>query len=324
MKIVAVIGLGNIAIRHRKNLKMLFPDVILFAMSASGRLPSEDVSHCDSVVSCVDELIEHKVELVIIASPATFHAEHAIPLIQAQIPTLIEKPVTAELHDALLIQKAVAHSATPVAVGYCLRYLPSSKIVKQLLEENKTGKLYNAFIDIGQYLPDWRPTKDYRSSVSANAHLGGGALLELSHEFDYCQWLLGELNLEHAIVRTTPDLGLTVEDIVDVTFINSAGCVVHVHLDFLQRKAHRVCSFIGSEGRLDWDLIKNKISFSSSSGVEIIYDEPAWDKNKMYLDMIEDFVSLIEKQPNNCISLNEAGQTVKLIEQIKQYTKNNL
>ena len=317
MKRVAVIGLGNIAIRHRQNLKILFPDAILFAMSASGRLPCEDISHCDSVVNCISELIEHKVELVIIASPATFHAEHAIPLIQAQIPTLIEKPVTAELHDVQLIQKAVKQNRTPVAIGYCLRYLPSAKILKQLLEENKAGKLYNAFIDIGQYLPDWRPSKDYRSSVSANAHLGGGALLELSHEFDYCQWLLGELNLEHAIVRTTAELGLSVEDIVDVTATNSAGCVVHVHLDFLQRKAHRVCSFIGSNGRLDWDLIKNKISFSSSNGVQIIYDEPTWDKNKMYLDIIKDFVSLIENKPNNCISLNEAGQTVKLIEQIK-------
>jgi predicted dehydrogenase len=324
MKRVAVIGLGNIAIRHRQNLKILFPDSLLFAMSASGRLPSEDISHCDSVVGSVNELIENKVELVIVASPATFHAVHAIPLIEAGIPTLIEKPVATNLHDVQLIQKAVEQSRTAVAIGYCLRYLPSSKILKQLLKENKVGKLYNAFVNIGQYLPDWRPNKDYKTSVSANENLGGGALLELSHEFDYCQWLLGELSLEHALVRSTTELGLSVEDIADVTAINSSGCIVHIHLDFLQRKAHRVCSFIGSHGRLDWDLIKNSISFSSSDAEQVIYDEPTCDKNKMYLAMIEDFVSLIENKPNNCISLNEAGQTVKLIEEIKQYTKTNL
>ncbi|MGM7313881.1 hypothetical protein ACOI3P_29990, partial [Acinetobacter baumannii] len=56
---------------------------------------------------------------------------------------------------------------TPVAVGYCLRYLPSAQKVKQILQEGILGTLYNAFIEIGQYLPDWRPTKDYRETVSA-------------------------------------------------------------------------------------------------------------------------------------------------------------
>lgn len=322
MKKVAVIGLGNIAIRHRRNLKVLFPDTRLYAMSASGRVPSEEINDCDYIVSNIDEIIEAQVELVIVASPAPYHAKHAVPLIAAAIPILIEKPVATDSQDVLLLQKAVAKYRTPVAVGYCLHYLPSTQIMKQLLSEKKVGILYNVFINIGQYLPDWRPSKNYRDSVSANPSLGGGALLELSHELDYCQWLLGKLKIEHALLRSTEELDLAVEDIADVTLTTCSGAVAHIHLDFIQRQAQRVCSFIGSEGRLDWDLIKNSVIFSSSQGNEIIYDEPEWDKNKMYLAMIQDFVAQIEGKPHHCISLDVAKQTVQLIESIKRYTNN--
>ena len=322
MKRVAVIGLGNIAIRHRRNLKALFPDVSLYTMSASGRVPNEDISDCDCIVTRIHDLIDAKVELVIIASPAPFHAKHAIPFIEAGIPTLIEKPVTTNSQDALLLQQAIDEYHPPVAVGYCLRYLPSTQIVKQLLSENKVGKLYNVFIQIGQYLPDWRPNKNYHDSVSANPTLGGGALLELSHELDYAQWLLGELKIEHVLLRSTDELSLAVEDIADITVTTKAGAVGHIHLDFLQRKAHRACSFIGSQGRLDWDLIENSVIFSSNKGEEILYKTPEWDKNKMYLAMLQDFIAQIDGKPHNCISLDEAKQTVLLIESIKHCENN--
>ena len=184
MQKIAVIGLGNITTRHRKNLKIIYPSAVIYAMSASGRVPIDSISNADVIVSSLSEVINHKPDMAIVASPATFHARHAIPLIEAGIPVLIEKPLAAEESDAAAIIKAADKYKVPVVVGYCLRYLPSCTYVKNLLEERSIGKLYNAFVDIGQYLPDWRPNKDYRDSVSANSYLGGGALLELSHEIE--------------------------------------------------------------------------------------------------------------------------------------------
>ena len=317
MNKVAVIGLGNIATRHRRNLKLLFPDVELIAMSASGRVPSENVSYCDSIAVSVEMLIIEQVELVIVASPAPFHAKHAIPFIEAGIPTLIEKPVTTTTSDAEAIQKAIEKYNTPVAIGYCLRYLPSAQKLKVLLDENTIGKLYNAHIEIGQYLPDWRPNKDYRDCVSANKSLGGGALFELSHELDYTQWLLGPLDLQHAILRSSAELALDVEDMADVVTLTKSGAVACIHLDFLQRKAHRHCSFVGSEGRIDWDLIQNQLILTTAVETLVLYSEPEWDKNQMYLAMIEDFVQMIGQNKHNCIELAEAAKTVSLIDQIR-------
>lgn len=323
MKKVAVIGLGNIATRHRHNLKLLFPRAQLFVMSASGRIPKENISDCNVIATSINELIQAKVELVIVASPAPFHALHCIPFIEAGIPTLIEKPVTTSIEDAEAIKRAIELHQTPVSIGYCLRYLPSAQKLKILLDHGSIGTLYNAHIDIGQYLPDWRPNKDYRNSVSAQKKLGGGALFELSHELDYAQWLLGPLEVQYSILRASDELALDVEDIADIITTTKLGAVATIHLDFLQRKAHRQCSFIGSKGRIEWDLMLNQLTLITASETSVLYNDPEWDKNQMYLAMIEDFIQMIEKKENSCIKFSEAINTVALIDEIKQQARNN-
>jgi len=318
MKKVAVIGLGNIASRHRHNLKLLFPKVELLVMSASGRIPKEDINECDGIATSINELIQAQVELVIVASPAPFHAQHAIPFIEAGIPTLIEKPVTTSIEDAGAINRSIEIHQTPVSIGYCLRYLPSAQKLKIFLEQGGIGSLYNAHIEIGQYLPDWRPHKNYQDSVSAQQTLGGGALFELSHELDYAQWLLGPLYVKHSILRTSEELALDVEDMADIIVVTELGAVATIHLDFLQRKAHRQCSLVGSEGRIEWDLMLNKLTFITEKGIFLLYSEPKWDKNQMYVAMIEDFVQMIEQKKHTCIKFTEAMRTVSLIDEIKQ------
>lgn len=319
MKNIAVIGLGNIATRHRRNLKLLFPEAKLIAMSASGRVPKEPVGDSDHIAESINEIVQSEVQFAIIASPAPFHAQHAIPLIQAGIPVLIEKPVSVTQADAQALIDAEAKYQTPVAVGYCLRYLPSAQKVRQMLQEGVIGTLYNAFIEIGQYLPDWRPTKDYRETVSAKAELGGGVLLELSHELDYAQWILGSLIPRHVILRASEELGLEVEDNADLLMTTMKGAVVNIHLDFLQRKAHRKCRFIGSEGCIEWDLIQNEVVLITARDRQVIYSAPEWDKNKMYLEMVTDFIRKINGQPNQSITLQEAERTVGLIVEMKKF-----
>lgn len=320
MKRVAVIGLGNIAKRHRRNLKQLFPDAKLYAMSASGRVPQEQVSDADDVVNSIATLIERRVQLVIVASPAPFHASHTIPLVKAGIPVLIEKPVASNIDDVTALKEVTSQYSTPVAVGYCLRYLSSAREMKKMLLSEKIGHLYHANVEIGQYLPDWRPGKNYRDSVSASTALGGGALLELSHELDYTQWLLGDLNLEHAILSQTEELAIEVEDSANILLRTSSHAVVHMRLDFLQRTAYRQCRFVGSKGTLEWDLVGNEIRFISPLISQTLYSEPMWDKNQMYISMIKDFVAQINGCPNQTVSVEEAAKSVSIIEQIKQHS----
>ena len=326
MKNVAVIGLGSIAKRHRANLRLIFPDATIYALSASGRLPDTEVTDADKVVISLQDLLDAQVELVVVASPAPFHAESAIRLIENGIPTLIEKPVTSSVVDANKILVAQEEHKTPVGVGYCLRFLPSALVMKDSIVAGLIGRPYFCNIEIGQFLPDWRPNSDYMKTVSAQSELGGGALLELSHELDYAAWLLGELKLEHAVLRCSDELGLKVEDTADIMCSTSKNVVANIHLDFLQKKANRKCRVVGTEGALEWDLIKNQVRLiTNNNDEEYMYFEPEWDKNQMYINMMLDFLGESGQVQTRLASVAEATKTVFLIENIKyKYTTRNI
>lgn len=307
----AVIGLGNIAKRHRRNLKQIFPGIEIVTMSASGRLPNELVCNSDFIAENIQKVLDYNVDMAVIASPASFHSLHAIPLIEAGIPVLIEKPVSTTLDDAKAILRAKNKYNVNAGVGYCLKYLSSALFVKQFIESGSAGKALNANIEIGQYLPDWRPNTDYKKSVSAVKNLGGGALFELSHEIDYAQWLFGKLNVEHALIRNTGELDIEVEDVANILATSQSGCIVSLHLDFLQKHASRKCKVIFSRGALVWDLIKNQVVWSDETGESVLFDEQAWDKNKMYLNMLSDF-----NNQNKSVSFSSIESSLSVVELI--------
>jgi hypothetical protein len=109
--------------------------------------------------------------------------------------------------------------------------------------------------------------------------------------------------------------------LVDVVTTTQSGTLVNIHLDFLQRQAYRRCRFVGSKGTVEWDLIKNEVKQTNHTGDSTVYSDPAWDKNKMYLNMLQDFINMTKDNKHSCIDLQQASKTVQLIETIKQHAK---
>lgn len=317
VKKISVVGLGSIGRRHLANIKILHPDARVLAVSSSGVLPDAPVAHADQLSVDIQAAIDFKPDFAIVASPATYHFQHAKQFMAANIPVLIEKPITADLNEANQLISLTNQSDVPVSVGYCLRYLPAMSHVKKLLQDMRIGNIYNIFVHVGQFLPLWRQNKDYRLSVSASKKLGGGVLLELSHELDYLQWLVGELDFSYGILRNTKKLNLEVEEIADLMLTTTCGKVCHVHLDFVQKNTQRYCCFIGENGRIDWDLLKNKVSISTEKEERIVFNDPSWDRNNMYLLMLQDFIDSVEKKEKKHALLMDAQRTVELIDKIK-------
>lgn len=318
MQRFGVIGLGNISHRHRKNLKLLYPQSEVIALSARESAITHLPESADRVVDEIEKLIALRPRFVIIASPASLHIPHAISLIQAGIPCLIEKPLSITYSEATPLIQLSHVNNTPIAVGYCLRYMPAAKKMQELIANNILGEIYNVTIEVGQYLPDWRPNTDYRDSVSAQKHLGGGALLELSHELDYAQWIFGELSVKHALLRKSTELNLDVEDLVDVVFSTKNGAYMHIHLDFLQHKPQRYCTVKGANGRIHWNLLNSTIEVALNSEEHYYHKFQDWQVNDMYLDTLKDFENLCTGRQNTTVGLTQAAKTLELIDLIKQ------
>ena len=67
-----VVGLGNIALRHRRNLKLLFPEIFIIAVPASGKILNQSVDFSDQIILNLDEAIKEGVDIAIVASPAPY------------------------------------------------------------------------------------------------------------------------------------------------------------------------------------------------------------------------------------------------------------
>lgn len=315
MKIVLV-GLGSIGKRHLTNLLMLWPEAQVYLVSASGRQLLEEELAGQIQVN-LEQALTLQPLFAVIASPAHLHLQHAMAFQQAGIPALIEKPLS---HQYELAADFVSGSSSQVllSLGYCLRYLPSAQIVKQLVSEQELGPIYLVQATVGQHLSQWRKQMDYRDSVSAKAKFGGGALLELSHELDYLLWLFGPLTVDFCRLKHQGELKLDVEECADLMLSGDQAIVCQLHLDFLQQVPQRACIISGQKGRIEWDLIENSVNLIKADGRHRPYHQPDWDKNQMYLLMLKDFFTAVTENSVPPVPLPNGLAVLALVEQAKR------
>ena len=113
-------------------------------------------------------------DYVLICSKTSDHFKH-LGFVEKKLlnkTILVEKP----LFDK---NKSLKIKRNKVIVGYNLRYHP---IIKFLKKKIRNKKIYSTYIFCGSYLPDWRKSRNYKSSYSSSKKEGGGVLLDLSHE----------------------------------------------------------------------------------------------------------------------------------------------
>lgn len=310
---IAIIGLGNISNRHRKNIRKIAPNAKIHAVSSSGRLIETKPENTDFVYSCIEKLNNIDIKLAIVASPANLHLKHSEYFIKRGVPVIIEKPIAHNAQEAEKILNLEKKYGTRITIGYCLRYLESLKEFKFFLEDDKVGKILHIDIEVGQNLPSWREGKDYRKTVTAQKKLGGGVLLELSHEIDYAEWLFGPLELVYSHIRKTDTYGIDVEDYAFLVFKNHEGIPVTIKLDLLQKKVTRNCKVVGEEGTLEIDILKNKITHKSEKDTVILFNKINLNKNDMYIKMIRAFM----EEKNKPSNVESSFKLVKLIDEIK-------
>ncbi|WP_433694808.1 Gfo/Idh/MocA family protein [Herbaspirillum seropedicae] len=319
-----VVGSGSIARRHIANLRQLLPDAEIACASASGRNVSTEETAANICFSSFSEALSWRPEMAVVASPAPLHLEHAASLLATGIAVLIEKP----LSDSLARHDALAENLIPyrdrIEVAYNLRFLSSFQRMQTLLKEQIVGRLYSIHIDLGQYLPDWRPNSDYRKNVSANRNLGGGVLLELSHEFDYVTKLFGRFDRVFCITGQSGALDIDVEDSADILLMGSSGLLAQLHMDFLQRKATRRCKVIGQHGNLLWNLVSNSITLENASGQEILFSETDIDRNAMYLELLRGFINLAQGHARPRITYEEALGVLAMVDAMRQSAETGL
>jgi predicted dehydrogenase len=278
------------------------------------------------VVYALEDALAEKPEAAIIANPAPYHLEIAKQLATKGIHLLIEKPLADRSEDVDTLLNICKSKGNCLMVGYNLRFLDSLRRLKTMIETGQIGRILSVRCEVGQYLPSWRSTADYRKTVTAQRILGGGVLLELSHEIDYLLWLFGDLEEASGWAGKRSDLEIDVEDTAHILFgFTREGEVellpVSLHMDCVRHDTSRNCVVIGENGTLKWDGVGGRLEvFRSHDQYWRVEHEDDADRNFSYTRELEHFVACAKRHspPVDGASGEDGMKVLQVIEAIQR------
>lgn len=259
---VLVLGAGSIGARHARNLAAAGADVVI-ADADPQRATS--VPGTQSLALDLDRL--DGFDGIVVASPTTFHRQQSEAALATGARVLVEKPM-ALLDDSL---EPLLAAADRIMVGYNLRFHEPCQRIVALAHEGRAGALSSIRVWFGSWLPDWRPTVDYRQSYSARANLGGGVLLDAIHELDLLVWLMGDADFRvvGSVVERVGPLDIDVEDTVKALLRHQSGVVADVSLDYLSRRYRRGVEVIGADATLRLDWARGVVEIEDADSLEV-------------------------------------------------------
>lgn len=309
-----IVGLGSMGRRHLSNLKQIDPGALVTAWRHSREIGAADVAPADRTVFGFDEALETRPRFALITGPASVHVEQALALADRDVHLLIEKPLSNRLDGVDMLIDRCRQRNVSLLVGYNFRFYQPLQAMKRALEDGRIGRVLSVRAEVAQYLPDWRPG-DYRRTVTAQSRLGGGVLLELSHEIDYVRWLVGEIADVSARVGRLSDLETDVEDVAEVVLTFENGAIGSIHLDMVQRSPVRVCRVVGSEGTLLWDGMRHEVQwFCARTGcwTDLVAASDV-NRNEMYMAELRHFLDCVEGVASPLVNGEDGRRVLEVI-----------
>lgn len=316
---VLIVGLGSIGRRHATLVREVVPGVQIVALrrQLSGAGAEERI---DRIVTTMSEALALRPQAAVIANPATLHIDAALQLAQAGVHLLIEKPLSSGIDRVSELIELCRERRLVLMTGYNLRFLPSLRLFRQLLREQRIGRVLSVRAETGQHLPSWRPGADYRQSVSASSALGGGVLLELSHEIDYLRWIFGNVAWVGASLSKQSSLEIDVEDTAHLTLGfaqqgEQPAVIGSLNIDFIRHDSVRICTAIGENGSLRWDAMNGSVEvFERGDTAWHTLMKQKHDRNESYLAEWSHFVQCIATGSQPEISGEDGLAVLEIIE----------
>lgn len=315
---ILIVGFGSSGRRHLKLARAFFPESEIKVLTRNSS--KEFVDFSDGWLNTEAQAIEFRPDIGVIANPSPFHIAISLALAKIGTHLLIEKPISSSTEGVKELIELMRDKGSTLLVGYNLRFSPSLVQFRKHLLEGIIGELYSFRSEVGQYLPDWRPNVDYRKSVSANQLLGGGVLLELSHELDYIRWIFGEIAWVRSTLTKLSTLEVDVEDSAFLTLqglptASSPSLTGTVSLDFIRRDTTRTCTVIGENGSLRWDGMAENISLYKAGAVNWqTIDSFAHSPDLTYGAEWENFVNSINGVESPRVTGEDGLRTLEIIE----------
>jgi len=283
-----VIGYGSIGRRHDRLLRQLGLETAV----VSGQ--QLDILSYSNIKSA---LVGWQPDYAVVASPTSRHAYDFAELRRAGFrgTILVEKPVVASTSEI------IEDDAQLTYVGYNLRFLPTVARLKELVCGQQ---VHAASIRNAQFLPEWRPGRDYRTTSSAHRSTGGGVLRDLSHDLDLVDYLFGSITSVFGLVGNFGSLEIETEDTAQLVATSDRCRCISIYLSYLDRQARHHISVATSDDLIECNLLSGELLVNGRSEVFV------QERDNTFLAMHE---AALQNDRRTICTLQEGMRTVRVI-----------
>lgn len=320
-----IAGLGSIGRRHFRNLIALGERDIVLLRTRKATLPDDELTGYPVETDLEEALQKHKPDAVIVCNPTSMHLDVALPAAEAGCHILLEKPVSHSQDRLDALRETARQSGSRILVGFQFRFHPTLNKARELIAENRLGKVLSVHAHWGEYLPQWHPWEDYRQSYAARADLGGGVIVTLTHPLDYLRYLLGDVESLWSFNGHVSPLEINVEDVAEIGMKFTSGAIGGVHVNYFQRPPVHRLEIAGSNGTLHWDnsdgllhLQQMPAPFGSYSDqplapvIETFSPPEGFERNQLFVAQTRHFLAVVRGETEPVCTLEDGIVALRL------------
>jgi len=253
-------------------------------------------------------------DIAFITNPTYLHVQTALECVKRNINLFIEKPVshslekTNELYNEIRVRKLFTY------VAYNMRFNPVLMNLKNIILREEKPIYFR--VTCSSYLPNWRPKQDYKKSYSANDNLGGGVILDLSHEFDYISWIIGEIKKIAGTCGKISNLNIFSEDFIEAQITCNSNIKGNLHLDCFSKKQERKIQIYFNDRYIEGDLINNKIMITTNKEKQKVLTYKC-NLDESYEKQIKYYFK--QYHNNNFNLMNNFSEALKIFNKIMEF-----
>ncbi|HSN11362.1 MAG TPA: Gfo/Idh/MocA family oxidoreductase [Propionibacteriaceae bacterium] len=248
---VGLIGLGAMG-RHHARLVRETPGLELVAVADPGG-DRFGVAGGLPVLESVEQLVAVGLDVAVVAVPTSLHEDVAVPLAEAGVPTLIEKPIAGTVESAERVLAAFERADCIGAVGYVERCNPALVEMRRRMGEGELGEIYQ--IATSRQGPFPARISDV------------GVVKDLAtHDIDLTSWLAGSpyasVSAQIAHISGRPH-----EDMVVASGRLANGIIVNHVINWLSPRKERQTVVTGERGAFVADTGSGDLTFYANGTV---------------------------------------------------------
>ena len=289
---VLIIGLGSVGLKHYNQLKSLNSIKRIKVLS---KRPKKNFPFIDK-----KNIRIYDPDYIIISNLTSEHLKTLKEINKLFINKLIlvEKPLFHKFYN-------FNSKRNKIFICYNMRFHP---VIDYLKKHVSKKKFDYASISCSTNLKKWRTNiKYYRSNTSKKT--GGGALLELSHELDYLEYIFGNYEIKYSVKKKLTKLKIANDDFYHLIGTSEKLKYFDLKVSIFDNKEERLIKLSNENNFIEADILKNKIKFFDGKKI--------YEKKFQKIDTLKEIhKKIISKKFLNICNLKEGK---KILGKIRRF-----